>query len=524
MTIPTAASPPAETEGLFGRLPTGAKLFLILSVALMPLALIAVFAAMQTTRMADLENRAKLRVATAEAARTLGIEIAGDMGALRTALLALESDPADAPSCARTRGVFARGAASGVKFAVVDGSRTVRCGVPLPNRQVIPTGSGIGVEIVRGQGLLLSVAGRAPQARGIAFFPSAFLAEIARPSGLSDDYAATLELNGDELVLRAPGDGPFKRRDRSEESTGVGGLTLAMAIPSTPITSPVLIAMLLPLAMWVLAAGIGWFVVDRLLIRSLRKLRNDVGTFTPGTVFEPDDAAVPAHEIRELGHTFSDLSRTIRDHEADLADGLVNQTKLTREVHHRVKNNLQVITSLINFHARSAQGAEAIAAYATIQRRVDALAVVHRHHFAELEENRGLGLRSVMSELAANIRATASGRSSPDVGLTLEIEPYLVSQDVAVAMAFLVTELVELATSASSVTQVRISVKGSDEPGRATLRVSSPALIESELLRELLATRYGRVIDGLARQLRSKLFHDPLTGAFEIVVSVMGRD
>lgn len=72
-----------------------------------------------------------------------------------------------------------------------------------------------------------------------------------------------------------------------------------------------------------------------------------------------------------------------------------------------MKNNLQVISSLINFHARGATGPEAMAAYASIQRRVDALAVVHRHHFAELEDNRGLNLRTMIGELAANIRATA---------------------------------------------------------------------------------------------------------------------
>ena len=36
----------------------------------------------------------------------------------------------------------------------------------------------------------------------------------------------------------------------------------------------------------------------------------------------------------------------MRLHEADLAEGLIRQTKLTREVHHRVKNNLQTVSAL----------------------------------------------------------------------------------------------------------------------------------------------------------------------------------
>src|SRR3546814_108931 len=106
--------------------------------------------------------------------------------------------------------------------------------------------------------------------------------------------------------------------------------------------------------------------------------------------------------------------------------------------------NLQVISSLINFHARGARSAEVVTAYASIQRRVDALAVVHRNHFAEMEENRGLSLRSVIGELSSNIRATAPDESAR-MGIVLDVEPFLISQDAAIAVAFIITEIVELA-------------------------------------------------------------------------------
>src|SRR3546814_11845338 len=66
-------------------LPTGAKLFLILSAALLPLAIIAVVATLQTNRTADEEVRAQLRVAAAERARAPRIAPIGDMTALRGA-------------------------------------------------------------------------------------------------------------------------------------------------------------------------------------------------------------------------------------------------------------------------------------------------------------------------------------------------------------------------------------------------------------------------------------------------------
>ena len=73
-----------------------------------------------------------------------------------------------------------------------------------------------------------------------------------------------------------------------------------------------------------------------------------------------------------------------------MSGALEGQRRLVREVHHRVKNNLQVVASLLNIHGRSAETAEARGAYAGISRRVGALSIVHRNHFAEMEENRGI--------------------------------------------------------------------------------------------------------------------------------------
>ncbi|WP_174291793.1 sensor histidine kinase [Sphingomonas bacterium] len=507
------------------RRPTGAKLFLILSIALLPLALIAMGATLQTTRLADAEAHARLRVAADESARAIAIELIGDMTALRVALNALGSDPADAPSCARAQGIFQQQSASGTRFVIADRAGRLLCGQPLPSN-VAPheTGAPITGAIVPGQGVVLAISGPG-NTSARAFFPQRFLARIGTPSTRATLYGSALEHDDDVLELASTAH--ERATDRTETmrmALGIAGLSLRTSVRSAPITSSFLVALLLPILMWAAAASIGWFVVDRLLIRPLRQLRASVAAFKPGEVIDPGTLhALPAQEIRDLGDTFRAISRTVALHEAGLAEGLVRQTKLTREVHHRVKNNLQVIASLINFHARGAPSADAIAAYGSIQRRVDALAVVHRNHFADVEENRGLNLRAVIGELAAGIRATAP-ESSHRLAIVLDMEQLLVTQDVAVAVAFLVTEIVELAMACDAAAQVRISLKSHpDEDGRAVLRVVSRALVEGDMLTDLIATRYGRVMEGLSRQLRSKLHHDPLVGAYEITIAVVGR-
>ena len=506
----------------FARVPTGAKAFAILSVALLPLALIGMIAVWQTTRATEQSARARLRVAAAESGRRLAIELTGDANALRSALQSITMDPNDLPTCARLTGVFAPQAIDGTRFSITDPQGRIVCGAGNGERQPPIAAGETRAAVLPDRGLSLLIGGRG-RAQAHVYFPSSFLQRISRPGGEVADIETQLVAENATLTLHAlPPSRMLERRLRATTPIGIGGLTLEMSTPVVAITSSTLVAMLLPLMMWAAAAGITWFAVDRLFIRPIRRLNASIADYRPGEVVNPiRGGGAQAQEIADLYDSFVKLSRTVVDHEAELAEGLIRQTKLTREVHHRVKNNLQVIASLINFHARGAISPEAATAYASIQRRVDALAVVHRNHFAEMEVNRGLGLRSVISELSANIRATAP-EGSNGVGITLEIAPFLVSQDTAVAVAFLLTELIELAMNCSPVAHVRIATRADSVEGRALLRVVSPALVGGDDLESLLTHRYGRVIEGLSRQLRSKLHHDPLAGAYEISVAILG--
>lgn len=521
-------SAPGGLAAAIGRLPTGAKLFLILSAALLPLAMIAVYAASQTNRLADQEVRSRLRVAATEASRALAIELNGDMNALRVALGALDDAPDDLASCARVQGVFAEQLAAGARFAIVGSDGRMRCGtaklLPGTHRRPAP-GQALAATIDPAHGLLLTLPSPSGKLSATALFPPTFLSRIARPSGFTTPFATDLVADGRRIELESlTGLTSLDRVESIIAPLDIDDLAMVMRVRSAPLTSPLVIAMLLPMLMWAAATGIAWFVVDRLLIRPLRQLRRTVAAYRPGDVIDPNIGhIVPAREIRELGDTFRTISRTVVEHEAGLAEGLLRQTKLTREVHHRVKNNLQVISSLINFHARGASSTEATGAYASIQRRVDALSVVHRNHYAELEENRGLSLRAVVNDLASNLRATLP-EDVDAVSITLDIDGSYVNQDVATAVSFLITELIELAMTGNPAAPIRIAVGPGIADDRAALSVASPALVDNDTLRTVVATRYGRVLEGLARQLRSRLDHDAAEGAYRIEIGVTARE
>ncbi|HYZ47729.1 MAG TPA: sensor histidine kinase [Sphingomonas sp.] len=517
----SAAFARAVTAGMFdrfSRLSAGYRLIVLLSLALLPLGILAVLSSLQISRSADLERRATARIAAAESARRLGAQLAIDGTALRSAANLLERGGDEAQICARTLSVLATSFSQPTEFAIVTRTGRRVCGSErIAVARVNPDHAGDMAAMLSAKGLLMLLPSDTHAFVGVASYPRVQLAQLLRPADFTVPYSLTLR--HERELLRVIEHYRPRALDRHETvTTAVPGapLSLMFAVRSAPRTPAEVLTMLVPIVMWLVAIAIAWLVFNRLVIGPLGQLRANIAAYQPGEIAQPlHRMTIPAREIEELGQTFQTISRTVAAHEEELAAGLVRQTRLTREVHHRVKNNLQVVSSLINLHARASQSPEANSAYATIGRRVDALAVVHRNHYAELEENRGVNLRSLLGELAANLRATAPAEARR-LAILIDVPAVHIGQDTAIPIAFLTTELVELAMAIDPSAAVRVSVLSLAEPDRACLVVGSAALQDSEPLLRLLTERYGRVLEGLSRQLRSALERDTAAGTFRV--------
>jgi two-component sensor histidine kinase len=284
---------------------------------------------------------------------------------------------------------------------------------------------------------------------------------------------------------------------------GNGRLTVDVEGRVPRITTVDQIVILLPVVMWFIAALMSWLLVTRLLIQPLRRLQRAVSRYEPGeSALELPSKLGPATEIQELRDAFARAITRVQESEGEMTAALDGQRRLVREVHHRVKNNLQVIASLLNIHGRTATAPTARAAYGAIGRRVGALAIVHRNHYAEMEENRGISLRPLLSELSAELRAGVPD-SARGFMIDLEVEPLSTTQDVAVSVAFLITEVVEFAMLNRPDQPVEITVNRSSDL-TARLMLASPVLVpEGDGDKE--KEQFERIISGLAKQLRSTL-------------------
>jgi two-component sensor histidine kinase len=121
---------------------------------------------------------------------------------------------------------------------------------------------------------------------------------------------------------------------------------------------------------------------------------------------------------------------------------LREKTVLLNEVHHRVKNNLQVISSLLNLQAAHSGSAEAHAVLAESQRRVRAMALIHELLY-ERKDYSHVHLGSYCERLGRLLVQSLEGAGS-DITLRLEgtsAEIYLDLQR-AIPCGLVVNELV----------------------------------------------------------------------------------
>jgi two-component sensor histidine kinase len=508
------------------RLSTGVKMLLILSIFLLPLGLVAIWASVQSAQQETAERieqtRSRLEVKAQRVNATL---VRGNI-TIGTASSAIALAPRTSRVCETTLQRLEHGPLPG-RYALYAAGEP-RCAsanfAPAPRTSRMPRPHSVAEITPDGQALQLFVFGETGELEGVAEYSRETLGQVTYIPGTPTSFDLTLRQGDRQMVLRDQYEGgPFVQTVTGSQPVADRQLRLDIAASAVPITLLEGLTILLPVLMWLAASVIGWFVVDRYLVRPLKRMQRLVSAYRPGDRdFGLPKIKSPAREISDLGLAFEGVAQTVARHEAELEAAVDRQTRLVREVHHRVKNNLQVVASLLNIHSRGSPDEAAAAAYASIQRRVDALAVVHRNHYAELEDNRGVALKPLISELAANLRATAPATAVHMV-IRLDLEPYYATQDVAVSVAFLVTEVVEFAMFCGG-GSVQVSLTG-ESAGAATAQL----VLESESLRgeaacdEKLTDRFERIVTGLSRQLRTSIDRDNENGRYALDIAVVHK-
>ncbi|MCW8087193.1 histidine kinase dimerization/phosphoacceptor domain -containing protein [Sabulicella glaciei] len=165
--------------------------------------------------------------------------------------------------------------------------------------------------------------------------------------------------------------------------------------------------------------------------RPLRRLAHTVRAWKPETTFAPPTTAWDPAEVSDVGSALASASRAIARREADLRKALSQRDRLLSEIHHRVKNNLQIVASLLNMQCDRIGDSEMRAEFETARDRVQALATLHRYLDTE-----GAGtvvpVAPLLRELASQVVAGSD--------TVVEAENVILPAEQATSLALLVTE------------------------------------------------------------------------------------
>ncbi len=200
---------------------------------------------------------------------------------------------------------------------------------------------------------------------------------------------------------------------------------------------------ILPLIAIVLTLLAVWFGTNHLVIRWLNSLRQVSEAFTRGNFTDNRHAFANAPvELRELSDDLHDMANVIENRTTELTDALNAKTELTREIHHRVKNNLQIVTSLLTMQASRMKGEDAQTALKQARARVVALALIHRLTYEEESDTTQptVAVENLLEELCKQLRY--SHRERRGVDLSSRTDDFAISADLAVPLALFIVEAV----------------------------------------------------------------------------------
>lgn len=212
----------------------------------------------------------------------------------------------------------------------------------------------------------------------------------------------------------------------------------------TPFLNPSILNRLgaiLPIVMWAASLIVAFWALNRLAIRHIRKLGRQMRRFALNRHLPRATlgASVPT-ELIEMEATFISMGESILRDEATLEDSLREKNILLKEVHHRVKNNLQLISSIMNLQIRQAKTSDAQRVLSRLQERILSLATVHKNLYQNedlVQADAATLLHEVVNQLLAVGLATGS-----NVEVLQEYADITLEADDAAPLTLLVSEAI----------------------------------------------------------------------------------
>ena len=203
-----------------------------------------------------------------------------------------------------------------------------------------------------------------------------------------------------------------------------------------------------------------------------------------------------------VAHDFTERKRA----EEALKASLHEKEVLLREVHHRVKNNLQIVSSLLNLQSRQITDPAMLDVFASTRDRVRAMASVHE----QLYENDNFAEISLPMQIGSLTRMLTRAHATGGAGIqpVLQLDPVTVDLNTAVPLSLIASELItnalKYAFAGRPDGKLAIGLHADGEWHELSVADDGPGL-PADLDPATSRTLGLRLVRDLARQIRGEL-------------------
>lgn len=200
-------------------------------------------------------------------------------------------------------------------------------------------------------------------------------------------------------------------------------------------------------------------------------------------------------------------NRELKTKNKIIADALGEKEILLREIHHRVKNNLQFIWSMFNLQARHVKDKEALNALTEGKNRVKTMALLHQKLYMH-DNLTGIAMQDYVPGLISNIFETCR-ISQSDADLVTEIDPVILDIDTAIPIGLIMNELItnslKHATGGQTRPRIRIELVKTSDGGLKLLVMDNGPGLKKKQIPDDPETFGLKLVKSLAKQIKAEV-------------------
>ena len=145
-------------------------------------------------------------------------------------------------------------------------------------------------------------------------------------------------------------------------------------------------------------------------------------------------------EIADLSNEFNKMAQDLKRSNEELRSSLAHKEVLLREIHHRVKNNMQIISSLLDHQMDSVKDKQLTEAFLESQNRITSMALIHEKLYRSADLMK-IDFKEYVDDLAVGL-FQSYGVNTGNIQLNTNVENISLEIDIAIPIGLVINELI----------------------------------------------------------------------------------